>query len=606
MSLGAATSSSTGEAHNYLVFVEELDEEDVAAYRASLSGSALKAGGAGDACMPAPRPSGQWLRGGAWTLFRLLSAMSVSPGLDDAGPRKSVVGSASVPPAAAAASTIAPSASDAAYERYTQEVHKMVFNVMRSELAVGSAALAGSHATAAASLSRQLEVVEVESTVFALLQFMHSLVATQAGRLYIASGDMVKVLLRVFQAGSPRLQRLVLSILASIAGRLDCRVLDACVRSVWPASVVHAWSEVHSNGSPFLGMLLEVAARPALLSTGIRAVLPSHVLLPQVPTGDRPAHLDGFGAGNAAQALASEAVTLLRTLLTLSGFAGSLRPVLEQAVLEAASLVPSSPAAATQSEDDRVLPVGCVDVDSVSAARVLGCLAVMGGFTECVRVGGWADVESAPGVNSRVRIVEFQPGNDGVGVAVVYSPGLAARPVAANVALLRPVAAVQPSSAALTLNAEVFAALKCLVQSQAIAGLTYGSAALAAVLRVAALQVLLTVLQDSRNVSAIVLSGWCGVNGRELLELVYPSAVAPTQQQLFPRLCDLESRWAGLTARLSEASAAHGSLGSPWNAASGAVPMFPATLFSRVADAIPADSKGTTAAQFVGVLYLHV
>ena len=54
----------------------------------------------------------------------------------------------------------------------------------------------------------------------------------------------LQVLLRCFSAGSPRLQRLVLAILASFAGRLDARVLDGCVRSVWPPAIVHSWAQV--------------------------------------------------------------------------------------------------------------------------------------------------------------------------------------------------------------------------------------------------------------------------------------------------------------------------------------------------------------------------
>ena len=60
-----------------------------------------------------------------------------------------------------------------------------------------------------------------------------------------------------------------------------------------------------------------------------------------------------------------------------------------------------------------------LSLDPVSASRVFGCLAVLGGFAESVRVGGWADVTSTLGVVSRVRV----RGPRGLGCWFGWEPG---------------------------------------------------------------------------------------------------------------------------------------------------------------------------------------
>jgi hypothetical protein len=98
--------------------------------------------------------------------------------------------------------------------------------VLRSEIHTSSIALAGGSGAGEGTptLGRQLEVIEasdpthggatwcqppwvrvstcwcvgcdwlqVEGTAYALLQFLHSVASTQAAKLYIASGEMVKV-----------------------------------------------------------------------------------------------------------------------------------------------------------------------------------------------------------------------------------------------------------------------------------------------------------------------------------------------------------------------------------------------------------------------------
>jgi hypothetical protein len=176
------------------------------------------------------------LRGGAWTLFRLLAAMTLgtssapAPGFDGVGDDAAATATAAV----AAFSSVSTSVSTSS-SRSTEEVHQLVFNIIRSELHIGSIALAcsstgifassGAFSTGSSgalpTVSRQLECVEVESTMFALLQFLHSVCSSSVTRLFLASADMVKVLLRVYFAGSPRLQRLVLAIIGTLASRLD-------------------------------------------------------------------------------------------------------------------------------------------------------------------------------------------------------------------------------------------------------------------------------------------------------------------------------------------------------------------------------------------------
>jgi hypothetical protein len=87
-------------------------------------------------------------------------------------------------------------------------------------------------------------------------------------------------------------------------------------------------TQVHGGDSPFLGFLLALAAKPVLLASGIGAI-PE----PARPvSGDRLGAVEGTGSGNVAQAIASDAVTVLRTLMALSGFAPLLQPIMEQAV----------------------------------------------------------------------------------------------------------------------------------------------------------------------------------------------------------------------------------------------------------------------------------
>jgi hypothetical protein len=58
------------------------------------------------------------------------------------------------------------------------------------------------------------------------------------------------------------------------------------------------------------------------------------------------------------------------------------------------------------------------------------------------------------------QVVQFQPGTDSVPVLVVYSTGLAARPVPVNVGSLRPVATVSPPSNGLLMTQDLFDAFK--------------------------------------------------------------------------------------------------------------------------------------------------
>ena len=52
---------SNDDLQNYIVFVEEVDDEDVRLYRQSIRGTPSHASSDSDACVPAPRPSQSWL-----------------------------------------------------------------------------------------------------------------------------------------------------------------------------------------------------------------------------------------------------------------------------------------------------------------------------------------------------------------------------------------------------------------------------------------------------------------------------------------------------------------------------------------------------------------
>jgi hypothetical protein len=106
-----------------------------------------------------------------------------------------------------------------------------------------------------------------------------------------------------------------------------CCVLCACVHVCCALC-----GQVHGGDSPFLGFLLALAAKPALLASGVGPIPEAARATPSHASGDRLGSLEGTGSGNVAQAIASDAVTVLRTLMSLSGFAPLLQPVLEQAV----------------------------------------------------------------------------------------------------------------------------------------------------------------------------------------------------------------------------------------------------------------------------------
>lgn len=112
---------------------------------------------------------------------------------------------------------------------------------------------AARHAAEAATQSppvRQLELTELEAVAHATLTFTASVAGSPSGKMHLASPAFLVVLLGALEVGSPRMQRLSLRLLRTVASRLSPHDLDHALRTVWPLAVVQRWEEVGTSSSP--------------------------------------------------------------------------------------------------------------------------------------------------------------------------------------------------------------------------------------------------------------------------------------------------------------------------------------------------------------------
>jgi hypothetical protein len=132
---------------------------------------------------------------------------------------------------------------------------------------------------------------------------------------------------------------------------------------------------------------------------------------------------------------------------------------------------------------------------------------VLGGHTESVRVGGYGDIASSVGVSVRVRVVQFQPGNDTVPVLVAYTAGLATRPVVTTAAAITPVSSLPPPVGIVNWTADVFSSFSALLHPAVNRTGLWGRTSALAVnsLRVSALAVLQAMLMDPRVVARVLV-----------------------------------------------------------------------------------------------------
>ena len=249
-----------------------------------------------------------------------------------------------------------------------------------------------------------------------------------------------------------------------------------------------------------VGWLLDIAAAPSLPASGFaRAEAPEGVGLPQRTGGDILPVVTGlhgsalaaaapslplFGSGNVAQALASEAVALARTLVSFQSWRDVLTGPLQDAVVEAAALL--APPLLLAADEPPSPPL----VETQAAARVLGSLAILGGFVEPLRIGGRVSVapERIVGPPLAGDAATPEPATSGASGSlwglgidlsgtlvrlrlgdaladVVYTRDLAATPSTVDAARLRPLPEVLPPASLLRLaTPRVLAAAKALVR----------------------------------------------------------------------------------------------------------------------------------------------
>lgn len=300
------------------------------------------------------------------------------------------------------------------------------------------------------------------------------------------------------------------------AARFPLQDLDRSIRQAWPLPIVHQWEAVAtpsmggcdgaddappSKFAAVVGWLLDISAAPSLPASGFaRAEAPEGAGLPQRSAGDILPVVTGlhgsalaaaasapplpvFGSGNVAQALASEAVALARTLVSFQSWRDVLTGPLLDAVVEAAALL-APPLAADEPSSPPL-------VETQAAARVLGSLAILGGFVEPLRVGGRVSVAPEriagpplagdaatpePAASSAAGGSLWGLGIDLSGTLVrlrlgdaladvVYTRDLAATPSTVDAARLRPLPEVLPPASLLRLaTPRVLAAAKTLVR----------------------------------------------------------------------------------------------------------------------------------------------
>ena len=554
-------SPSSRDFRNYIVFIEELDDDDVTEYNAQLFEAAAAASAVdgqaaqGFTFVSTPKPKQTWLRGGAWSLFRALMSLAVSP------PDATITGTAAAPLAAnggAGKASQGPlqAATPAFNAKYTDELYKVAFNIVKNELVIGGNALLDVDQGTAS-----LEALEVESLLHAQLQFLTLLSTSSNAKPYIASPDVMKALMRIYKGGSPRLQRAVLTILCAVASRLEPRSIDGVVRSVWQPTTVHRWSSLDENQNSFLGMLFETAALPALLACEIE------VDWYDVKRADGPDALSavtGHGAGAVLQGLSCDAVTLLRTLVTLSGWHGVLASQLEQALQEAGMLVggaasgSASPVALTPGDEDTTATLHTADSkedtpDAELLTRVFAAFGVLGGQFERLRVGG--GVQHASGSGGVGKVVQFQYGSSLVPLRVSYASGAvtAASTVLHTVARSTVIACavVPPPLKQLPLSPDTLASFRGLLDCAHT--LTAQSPLWKQHLCHATVTVVSVLLEDGRLLG--------GARDAGLLPALYSIALTPKPFAWFVEHSDVTQQLIELQARLVEAKQA--SLQSP-------------------------------------------
>jgi len=394
---------------------------------------------------------------------------------------------------------------------------------------------------------------------------------------FLSSAPFLNAFLAVYAAGSPRLQRLVLRLLRYCASRTDPADLAAALVKAYPSGVVAEWRAVsggEGDGGVVAGWLMDTVATPALAASGLPAVEPTYFteeaqdefgvrdreaalspdLRPLLPAQAAAASAakDGvlrFGSGVAAHALASEAVSLTRTYLRLSGWRAVLLPLVEDTLAGAASI------AAAASGDKPTSRV----------AALLAALAVTGGFLEAVRPGARVVISNsfvitdvtgaklevagvATGASAATTgdlegtVVQYGLGAQAGATLVVYTRDLTATPVPVDARKLIPLADVPATATLVTASPAVLTALATFIRASS-------TSLLAARLHTMAIQVLQTLIRGPAALTAAVASP-------RLLEDLYTVALTPLAANAFVSVAALQAKARSLGARAVELHAA--------------------------------------------------
>jgi hypothetical protein len=283
---------------------------------------------------------------------------------------------------------------------------------------------------------QSLECVEAESLASGALHVILAVCDMPSAKHIFAQRAFMMLLVGLLWQGTPLLRSQSMRVLQVICTRVEPDLLDEVVSSVFPVDLCTYWQNVCGSPSVSLGLFLDLIAAPDLVTAGlfVPAVHSEHTRKPdnalQLQFGCQYLLSSKLvGSGLAAQTLAADALTTLRTFLRFSGWRDKYAGVLVGIFSRSDEL--------TKAFIGRTIALS-------DAVGFCGTLAVLGGFVEVLRLGakvvvspinlGIVPGSSAPTTTARTSsdieatLVRF----DQHCAHVVYSRDISSIPIAAD------------------------------------------------------------------------------------------------------------------------------------------------------------------------------
>jgi hypothetical protein len=242
----------------------------------------------------------------------------------------------------------------------------MLFDILEKELGTGVEGAANQHPG--------LEEVESEARVSRLLVLLASISNSRAGRLHIGTPATLRALLGLMQFGSPRNQRLVLLLLRKVCASVEPHVMDAALNDATAGRQPDAWK------GGLVDLLLNragyVAAEGAFNGLGAENAQSVHEGVSNWNSR--------YGHGHMWVVNAAESIALLKELAKLGG---AWQAAVEQSAtstIEKVMKVVDSDAPAEAGGDGTAL----LDWQATLMGKACAALGLLGGWVDCLRVGG--------------------------------------------------------------------------------------------------------------------------------------------------------------------------------------------------------------------------